>query len=1094
MKPQIVASLIACLGIGAPILAVTGVGVEKQLPRLAVINDPETGALADQIVAALSKRSDVVLLEREQIGRALREQQSQLAGFGLQESLRIGKLMKADGLLVIAARPDEKLTVARLVAVDPGVVLWSWRIPQVVNDATKAVGLIEQRIGVLLPKLTVSRQAAVPVSVLNLRCEAASADAARLERELTELLIDRLARQPAVFVLERQKMATLQWEKEFISATTNEFWTGRFVVDGTISRQGSKLVVQARLLPPAGKQGAALSVTEDSVNVLALVDRLAQQVLQFVGKGGAPADWQPVQEAKLFAEEAEWAMRSGIYPGAQAASEAAWALGQRSRQTCLVWLQSYLVPAEQAAQTLPVYRSAEMTVSSAVRQAQRGLEVYLESLATLPQRGEKVDAAWIGCGADVLLATADVLKMAYETDPSKTGVDGTAELQELRSLARELAARLAEATAQHPETKKPRRGPHYYPWKRDRSFVGEEMCTIHSVRVWCGGLWHEKPEPVFQEFRGLFFNREDRPAVLRVYLIRSFIRPEIFRPVVVDWEQRDGKRIDALWAGLIQELCGSTNSELRVVGRAMRLARLVPGLQRPRRVKETSEAITDLLSELWQARSAVVKGDIAARTFADIVSRIEDVANYPNAGIDQGPLISFRKKFFALLMEQSSRPDEFLDGAVSSTDDYSPDEARVTAELIRQFRKRIGDEDDDSRYGVGQRELEKMAARTPPKPDGMWSPPCPCVLGTNNCVAVHKFWLAPGQNIGGVLWKDDRLWVSSSTIYSTRQISSLNLDTMQAEHWPFAETNWWNMSFAEIDGKVFISTQGKVWRNRTPKGPWEVVTLPDGAAGPIWAAGTNLYLCPPGMIYELNPGTSECRLLASSRRKPPLTALDDCAPYTVENVFLGKQDQLCVALSDSRIFARSPDTNRWTYVFPARPADISKSSEYELLLRAIGNRSDTVGTVRRDYMAGSIVQYLAEQTYGRRYDFNAVWPPKVVISPERQYTCPPKSAAAGEDGLWITTSLMGEDSLLFSSRSFPQGGWIPLEFRVTNPNVKTCFVYGKLSPNLCVTPKGLVLYHTESNYMSHNGCGVWFVPTEELHAYIAESFKEQAKQ
>ena len=242
--------------------AVIAAPTDRPMPQIAIINDAETGAFADQILAVLSKRSDVILLERNQIGQVLREQHANLAGMRLQDSLQLGHLMKADGLLIITARSAEKIIVARLVAVNPGVIIWSWQFTPAMPDMTKAISVIEQRMGGLLPKLMVPRDTATPFSVLNLRCVVATSHAASLEQELTELLIDRLAHEPSIFVMERQQMASLQWEKEFVSVTTNSFWTSRYVIDGTIPQEGTNVVVQARLRPPTSQWAAPVSISE----------------------------------------------------------------------------------------------------------------------------------------------------------------------------------------------------------------------------------------------------------------------------------------------------------------------------------------------------------------------------------------------------------------------------------------------------------------------------------------------------------------------------------------------------------------------------------------------------------------------------------------------------------------------------------------------------------------------------------------------------------------------------------------------------------------------------------------------------------------
>jgi hypothetical protein len=92
--------------------------------RLAiVIEDPRLSTEADLLTTELSKRSDVELLEREQILK-IRKEQSLAAGFG-NDYLKLGKLLAVDGVLILdfADEPTRLLVSVRLAAVNPGVLL-----------------------------------------------------------------------------------------------------------------------------------------------------------------------------------------------------------------------------------------------------------------------------------------------------------------------------------------------------------------------------------------------------------------------------------------------------------------------------------------------------------------------------------------------------------------------------------------------------------------------------------------------------------------------------------------------------------------------------------------------------------------------------------------------------------------------------------------------------------------------------------------------------------------------------------------------------------------------------------------------------------
>ena len=123
-------------------------------------------------------------------------------------------LLKADGVIFLGkeGKEKQKTLALRCVAVHPGVVIESSREDEPADPA-KWSSETAARLAALLPKLAVRAEAAVPVSVLNLRVTRARPEAAEIERELTVLLTQRLAHEPALFVLEREQMAALVEEK-----------------------------------------------------------------------------------------------------------------------------------------------------------------------------------------------------------------------------------------------------------------------------------------------------------------------------------------------------------------------------------------------------------------------------------------------------------------------------------------------------------------------------------------------------------------------------------------------------------------------------------------------------------------------------------------------------------------------------------------------------------------------------------------------------------------------------------------------------------------------------------------------------------------
>ena len=160
--------------------------------RLAILAvDPALGAANDVLTAAWSKREGLVLLERAQIEKVYREQQLSAAN---QDLVKLGHILGANGLVILQTVNEgtNQFLQARLIAVNPGVVLAEFRSPWPLKDPVQWSEVVTADFSPLFPKLTVLPKDAVPLSVLNLRSPLRAVAGQEMERELTVLLIHRL--------------------------------------------------------------------------------------------------------------------------------------------------------------------------------------------------------------------------------------------------------------------------------------------------------------------------------------------------------------------------------------------------------------------------------------------------------------------------------------------------------------------------------------------------------------------------------------------------------------------------------------------------------------------------------------------------------------------------------------------------------------------------------------------------------------------------------------------------------------------------------------------------------------------------------------
>ena len=191
--------------------------------RLAIVSEStDTMAAADLLTAELSKNDRVQLLERSEIEKVIREQQLSLINL---DCLKLGRLLGADGLLALQSVTEgtNVFLNAQLVAVRPGVILTDERFGRPAQDVSAWAANIVGHLEPLLPKLGVLARDAIPLSVVNFHAGVRTAEAAALERQIFYLTVERLVREPRLFVLERRRMQALSVKGSVLTFCTFTF-------------------------------------------------------------------------------------------------------------------------------------------------------------------------------------------------------------------------------------------------------------------------------------------------------------------------------------------------------------------------------------------------------------------------------------------------------------------------------------------------------------------------------------------------------------------------------------------------------------------------------------------------------------------------------------------------------------------------------------------------------------------------------------------------------------------------------------------------------------------------------------------------------
>jgi TolB-like protein len=559
MKQVIFFSAILALALRLP-------GQTNQPVKLAIINEsPDAAAAADLLTAGFSSIDQVHLLERAEIEKVIREQQLSLSNL---DCLKLGQILGADGLVALqsVAEGTNLFLSVQLVAVRPGVLLADERFGRPAQEASAWSANIVSRLEPLLPKLGVLPEDAIPLSVVNFHAGVRTAAAVELERQILFLTVERLVREKKLFVLERKRMGALSEEKELSSTEAEPFWNGKYLLDGTVDRNGFNpdvVSISARLIPPGGDP-VLIEASGSRTNCVEVVNQLAEKVLTALKLEASPVVWNPTEEADKFYKEAKWNLAWKIFPQARQSAEAAWALGKHDADCMNLRVRTFMPPPDSGVIYFP---PREKPISDKIDDAIQAARLYQEFSRNLPSDEPKPDSDWYKLGLDNLTIDTRVLQQFNWSPEFYEPV--TDKLAELRAQARALAELLSRAPSVHDS---------YFVGSRkvtyDDLYHFEEQPSIYGLEVEGGCLWQEKPEDTLALYRELMASPVFRYLHERFWFREgnSICSLPRLPGRLVAWNEADQKRLPDLWERFVTELKESPDVFLQMEARALRLA------------------------------------------------------------------------------------------------------------------------------------------------------------------------------------------------------------------------------------------------------------------------------------------------------------------------------------------------------------------------------------------------------------------------------------------------------------------------------------------------------------------------------------------
>ena len=953
--------------------------------RLAIVSeDPELAKVADVLTVEFSRRNDVILLERDQIEKVYREQ---TLAAGRIDNLKLGQVLGADGLLLLnfSSEAGRKFLKARLIAVKPGIVIADQSFPwPIQNVSAWAAGLVNH-LRSLTPKLAIPASDAIPISILNLRSAIELGESREAERQLTLLVIERLSREPRLFVLERQRMQLLTAEKELKGLDESAFWDGSYLLDGTLDNKGyskDTITISARLSPPKGGSPSLIEVSARRTNYTEAVNQVADKVLASlkIGRSGTP--WNAAEEAEQFYTEALWALKWNLYPQAQAAAESAWALGKKNSESAGVLFDAYSrsVPA-------PWLNASQLNVQAFPDAKEfaplaRALGILSQNTSEFFSSSNSSSLERFQLGFDALWRAAGLLESYYYAAEARLGHEE--QLTDLRDKMR----RALKAMDAHPIP------------ATDQSYYAQEIRKKFEHLNWDeGGVCFEHPEealPFYRELMNHHPHLEDPPRV-------------------IGWTWPDRQRAPRLQREFVKEACTSTNPVTRLEGFYLALL-LAPDDEQG----SLGKAEQDLISAMWENREVLFSSaenvSLVKRTDGALRSRYDE--DDRDKSYNHEPFLSFKHRLRMDFLEHSTTTNlEIYSGLFWwSGHSNETEQARELLPLMIRYQQKMPSP------GALQSQIADLrrAGGFPATNSTAISPAARPAEDVVEAKFIRWNLLRPGiepdcrPEFFGMMLRGGQMWLkvlytsangSGRPHYQTTYLA-VDAESGVKEEIPFPDKLGVPSHLFEVTSNaLFVEAGGHLYRFKLREKIWDEISAPlEGSTRLIWLNDRLLISRSDGLL-SVQPNTKSVQLLVSTRRQPAVNAIDPL--WDPGTLIYPQPDGRLGALTETHCFTFDPANEQWkmrampfgTNRYPSLFAEFSSEAGSQRLLTGPVSHHYLVGFWNGDQPCESLLMEDVPFTSPFPVDEEVLksvrwdWP--------REFSLEPSSIHAADKKLWI---------------------------------------------------------------------------------------------
>lgn len=947
--------------------------------RLAILPASGHEDLEPLLVASLSSAPDLELVERSQIDTIVREKR--LEGFSSDPSklCQIGELLGADSILFLEQHGD--VLISRLVAVGPSLIINEQISGIPIKDASGWAKFTAAHFQNALKNLPTRPKSAILLSVLGIRSPIGTKEAKLQEQECTALIENALSTLSGVFVLERTRLQESDWEKQLSQSATTQYWTSSWLIDGSLTGPNNALVFDGRLQQTNGQGVQTFRV--EAASPAQLAQSVAAAVAQRLGTVQAKAR-PATEEAAMFQAEAVWAHQWQDYSRAERAASASWALGNHSDSLALLRAVNCVDQYDWDYLLTRSDRFSKEPTPGKLDQIAEGFS-YIHHLALSPETCSD-PAAYVGSMSTICKKATQALNAYYYLKRPRTG-DEDESLHQIRSeIRRHLPLITSRASVLGSERIH----------KEKAAYPGEFPFDFMLLYGQYAPLWFDDPKSSSQGFLAAYRYLEQQDPLIRNQLLAEITaKREEHMPLTVAWRMEDRSQAIPERQALIATIASREPSG-KLDAAALNLSRfyhpysyslvaLVP-------LETIVTAFRELQDAIWETRDELLRGEINEEQMMAVLIYGYEIANFGSyADALRSEHLNFRKKLLMFLMERLWPGPLPIYNNLLIDQRFSSEERDKLLGWLSQMAKAP----KAPRYTSFYPEQINKAT------DGEQRPPAPVarqILSKKlSPTTIYEITLeSDDSQVEHCIAREGAFFVR----LSRNGLVEINPATDRKKSYDLNDEAWHaNFEGWDVAGdSIFFGSKEKLIQINRNTGESASMPVPyfEYRPGILRVINGQVYASLyKGGVVRIDPSTGRIELLASARRRPAQSTLDDRSEFEIQKITNTAQGPAFTVVGGGYFVTA---WNEATQNFQEIPNVLPNGRGYnpDFMLAWLGSEGSRLASVTHPEAC-----FLVDPQRSGKFPRLTTWPPPMKINGDESFPSFLHSSAATGDRVYI---------------------------------------------------------------------------------------------